>query len=208
MNFSPQCRAGESPLDCGLQQRLPHLWVTVSVNVLQAFLDHSSIQSWDSLCSLHRWVRFPLAPWCMVMMTESSQMAPEPGLWLASEWPGCEPVFSQQRSLSSGGSALGQMPNCGRRRVRARAPCSDSPDSPHPSALHRHTAVPSVSICFRRSGGSAGGRKVNSGFSGFQAILRTQLRLLGLNLKTPLQNTNASLVWGGAQIKDYLSHGL
>ena len=122
LNFSPQCRAGESPLDCGLQQRLPHLWVTVSVSVLQEFLDHCSIQRWDSLCSynlMHRWVRFPLVPWCMVMMTESSQMGPQPGLWLASWRLGCEPVFSQQLSLSSGGSALGQMPNCGCRRDKS-----------------------------------------------------------------------------------------
>lgn len=42
-----------------------------------------SIQSWDSLCSYnltHRSVRSPPAARCSVMMTEPSQMGPQPGL--------------------------------------------------------------------------------------------------------------------------------
>ena len=49
-------------------------------------------------------------------------------------------------------------------------------------------------------------------FLGFQAILKTQLRLLGLDLKIPLQTPmplwSVGAGGGGAQIKGYLSHEL
>ena len=66
----------------------------------------------------------------------------------------------------------------------------------------------SVSICFRRSGGSEGGWKINSWVFRVSSNSWDSTEALRFGLENTPANTNASLVWGGAQIKDCLSHEL